>query len=107
MTFCIFHRHRVCLVDRVDLICSLYSWREGFGSSSLSILPLGFNCGFISSSVSHPQGFVPEAALEALGVHPSEGQVWRRCRCLGWRASGSTKYSGELMGRAAGKFLLY
>ena len=50
MTFYIFHRHRVCLVDRVDLICSLYSWWEGFGSSSLATLPLGFNCGFISTS---------------------------------------------------------
>ena len=39
-------------------------------------------------------------------VCPSEGQVWRKCRCLGWRASGSTKCSGELMGRAAGNFLL-
>ena len=26
MTFYIFHRHRVCLVYHVDLICSLYSW---------------------------------------------------------------------------------
>ena len=42
-----------------------------------------------------------------ISVCPSEGQVWRRCSCLGWRVSGSTKYSGELMGRAAGKFLLY
>ena len=25
MAFHIFHRHRVCLVDRVDLICSLYN----------------------------------------------------------------------------------
>ena len=49
MTFYIFHRHRVCLIDRVDLICSLYSWWECFGSSSLVILPLGFNCGFIST----------------------------------------------------------
>ena len=44
------HRHRVCLVDRVDLICSLCSWWEGFGSSPLAALPLGFNCGFISTS---------------------------------------------------------
>ena len=51
MTFYIFHRHRVCLVDHVDLICSLYSWWEGFGSFSLATLPLGFNCGFISTSV--------------------------------------------------------
>ena len=50
MTFYIFHRHRVCLVDRVGLICSLYSWWEGFGSSSLATPPLGFNCCFISTS---------------------------------------------------------
>ena len=50
MALYIFHRHRVCLVDRVDLICSLYSWWEGFGSSSLVTLPLGFSCGFISTS---------------------------------------------------------
>ena len=41
---------KVCLVDHVDLICSFYSWWEGFGSSSLATLPLGFNCGFISTS---------------------------------------------------------
>ena len=69
MTFYIFHRHRVCLVDHVDLICSLYSWWEGFGSSSLATLPLGFNCGFISiSACGSPLGFVPEAALEDLGL---------------------------------------
>ena len=50
MTFYIFHRHRVCLVDHVDLICRLYSWWEALGSSSLATLPLGFNCGFISTS---------------------------------------------------------
>ena len=50
MTFYIFHRHRVWLVDHVDLICSLYSWWEGLGSSSLGTLSLGFNCGFISTS---------------------------------------------------------
>ena len=46
----IFHRHRVCLVDCVDLIHSLYSWWEGFGSYSWATPPLGFNCGFISNS---------------------------------------------------------
>ena len=65
MSFYIFHRHRVCLVDHVDLICSLYSWWEGFGSSSLATLPLGFNCGFISTSAC---GLAPEPALEALGL---------------------------------------
>ena len=69
MSFYIFHRHIVCLVDHIDLICSLYSWWEGFGSSSLATLPLGFNCGFISTSdVDCPLGFVPEAALEDLGL---------------------------------------
>ena len=43
-----FHRHRVCLVDCVGLICSLYSWWEGFGFSSLATLCLDFSCGFIS-----------------------------------------------------------
>ena len=47
----IFHRHKVCLVDCVDLICSLYHWWEGFEFSSLAILPLGFNCGSVSTSV--------------------------------------------------------
>ena len=50
MTFYIFHRHRVFLVDCVDLIFILYSWWEGFGSSSLATLPLGLNYGFISTS---------------------------------------------------------
>ena len=36
MTFYIFHRHRVCLVDRVDLICTCIA----DGSSSLATLPL-------------------------------------------------------------------
>ena len=72
MGFYIFHRHGVSLVDHVDLICSLYSWWEGFGYSSLATLLLGFKCGFISTSVcgpSHiPLGFAPEAALEDLGL---------------------------------------
>ena len=50
MYFYIFHRQRVCLVGHVDLICSLYSWWDCFGSYSLEIPPLGFNCGFISTS---------------------------------------------------------
>ena len=33
MIFYIFHRHRVCLVDHVDLICILYKWSKGLGSS--------------------------------------------------------------------------
>ena len=69
----IFHRHRVCLVDHVDLICSLYSWWEAFGSSSLATLPLSFNCGlFPPLHVGHPLGFAPVAALEDLGL-----PLWR------------------------------
>ena len=95
MGFYIFHRHRVCLVDRVDLICSMYSLWEGFGSSSLATLPLGFNCGFISTSAcGSSSGVCSEAALEGLGL-PSEGQMWRWCGCLGGRGSGSTRYSEE------------
>ena len=45
-----FHRHRVSLVDHVDLIGSLYSWWEGIGSSSLATVPQGFNCSFICTS---------------------------------------------------------
>ena len=41
----LFHSHRVCLVDCVDLICSLYGWWEGFGSSSLPHCP-GFQLWF-------------------------------------------------------------
>jgi len=68
MSFYILHRHRVCLVDHVDLICSLYNWWEGFGSSSSATLPLGFSCAFISKCVGRPLGFAPEAALEDLGL---------------------------------------
>ena len=50
LSFYIFHRHRVCLVDHVDLICRLYNWWECLGFSSLATLPLGFNCGLISIS---------------------------------------------------------
>ena len=59
----------VCLVDRVDLICSLYSWWEDFESSSFAILP------WVSIVVLVPLlhvgralGFAPEAALEDLGL---------------------------------------
>ena len=76
MAFYIFHRHRVCLVDHVDLslvdhvdlICSLYSWWEGFGSSPLVTLPLDFNYSFISTSTCGlSNGVCPEVALEDLG----------------------------------------
>ena len=48
--FYVLHRDRVCVVDHVNLMCSWYSWWKSFWSSSLITLPLGFNCGFISTS---------------------------------------------------------
>ena len=39
-------------------------------------------------------------------VCPCEGQVRRWCSCLGRRGSGSTRYSGELVPRAAGNKVL-
>ena len=69
MTFYIFHKNRVCLVDHVHLICSLYSWWKDFESSSLATLPLGFNYGFISTSTwGVSLGFAPEASLEDMGL---------------------------------------
>ena len=69
MIFYVFHRHKVCLVDRVDLICSWYSFWEGFGSSSLATLPLYFNCGLLPRlHVGCPMGLAPEASLEDLSL---------------------------------------
>ena len=69
MSFYIFYIDRVSLVDCVDLICSLYSWWEGFGSSFLAILPLGLIVVlFLPLHVGRPLGFAPEAALEDLGL---------------------------------------
>ena len=69
MSFYIIHKHRVCLVDRVDLICSWYSWWEGFGSSSLATLPwISIVVLFSPLYVGCPLGFAPEAALEDLGL---------------------------------------
>ena len=69
MSCYIFYSHRVCLVDRVDLICSLYSCWEGFGSSTLATLPLCFNCDLLPPlHVGCPMGLAPEAALEDLGL---------------------------------------
>ena len=69
MIFYVFHRHKVCLFDHVGLTCSLYSWWEGFGSSSLATLPLCFNCGLLPPlHVGCPMGLAPEADLEHLGL---------------------------------------
>ena len=82
MTFYIFHRNRVCLVNCVDLICSLYSWWESFGSSSLTTLPQGFNCDFISIyACGSSTGVCPWGCPGGLGFAPV------RARCGGGAAA--------------------
>ena len=82
MTFYIFHRHRVCLVDHVDLICSLYSWWEGLGSSSLATLPLCFNCSFISTSARGSS-----TGVSSRGCPGGPGFAPVRARCGGGAAA--------------------
>ena len=101
MSFYIFHRHRVCLVDHADLICSLYSWWEGF-ESFLSHTAPGFQLWFyfhLCTGVVH-WGLLLRLPWRTW-VCPCEGQVWRWCSCLV-----STRYSGELAARAAGNLVL-
>ena len=82
MNFYILHRHRVCLVGCVDLICGLYSWWEGFGSSSLATLPLDFSCGFISTSTCGPS-----TEDSFLGCPGGLGFAPVRARCGGGAAA--------------------
>ena len=106
MSFYIFHRHRVCLVEHVDLICSLYSWWEGFGSSLKSTVP-GFQLWFnfhLCMWVFHWGLFL--RLPWKTWVCPCEGQVWKWCSTLNCRGSGSTRYSGGLAARAAGNTVL-
>ena len=65
----IYSTDRVCLVDCVDLICCLYKWWEGFGSSSLVTLPwVSIVVLFPPLHGDCPLEFAPEAALEDLGL---------------------------------------
>jgi len=106
VSFYIFHRHRVCLVDRVDLICSWYSWCEGFVSYSLATLPLGFNYGFISTSACGLS-----TGVCSWGCPGGLGFASVRARCGGdvaaW-VTGVLAAAGtrELWARAAGKIVL-
>ena len=94
MTFHMFHRLRLCPADRVDLICSWYSWWEGLG-----LLPQP-HCPWVSIVVlCHLCMWVVRWGLLLrlpwrTWVCPCEAQVWRWCSCLGRRGSGSTRYSG-------------
>ena len=81
LSFYIFRIHKVCLVDRVDLICSLDNWWEGL-RSSLDALPLGFNCGFISTSVGRSS-----TALYSWGCPGGLGSAPVRASCGGGAAA--------------------
>ena len=102
MTFYIFHRHRVCLVDHVDLTCSLLQLVRWFWVFLLSHTAPGFQLWFyfhLCMWVVH-WGLLLMLPWRTWVCH-YEGQVWRWCSCLGCRGSGSTRYSGELVARAA------
>ena len=86
VSFYIFHRHGICLVDHVDLICSLYSWWEGLGVFFLSHTAPGFQLLFyfhLCMWVMHWGLFLrlPWKTWDC----PYEGQIWRWCSCLGHR----------------------
>ena len=79
VSFHIFHRHRVCLVYCEDLICSLYSWWESFGYSSLATLSLDFNF-HLCIWVVH-WGLLLRLSWRTW-VCPREDQMWRSRRGL-------------------------
>ena len=63
--------HRVCLVDHVDLTCSMYSWLEGFESSSVATLPrVSIVVLFSPLHVGCPLGFSSGGCPEGLGSAP-------------------------------------
>jgi len=96
-----------CLIV-CNIISSLYSWWEGFASFSLATLPLGFNCGFTSTSVcGSSTGVCSWGCPGGLGFAPV------RVKCGGGAAAwvageglGSTRYSEELVPKAAGNTVL-
>ena len=107
VSFHIFNRNKVCLVDCVDLIWSLYSWWEGLGSSSLATYAPVFQMWFyfyLWMWVIH-WGLLVRVPWRTW-VWPCEGQVWRWCSCLGHRGSRSTRYSGGLVAREARNIVL-
>ena len=78
MTFYIFHRHTVCLVDHVDLICNLYSWWEGFWVFFLSHTAPGFQLWFYFHLYMWAVHWGLLLRLPwRTRVCPCEGQVWR------------------------------
>ena len=107
MAFDIFHRHRVCLVDHVDLICSLYLVGR-FWVFFLSPTAPGLQLWFYF----HLYMWVVHWGLLLRlpwrpWVCPCEGQVWRWGSCFSCRGSGSIRFSGELVARSAGNIVLW
>ena len=113
LSFCIFHRHRVCLVHHVDLICILSSWWKSFWFSSFTTLPLEFSRVFISTSACGsstgvcswgcPRGFGSApvrtrcGGLQLLGSQgPWEHQVLRGAGDHGHRRYGTIKVFSTL-----------
>ena len=91
-----FHRHRLCLVDHVDLIFSLIVQLVGrFWVFFLSNSAPGFQLWFYF----HLYLWVVHWGL-LLRLHwrtwvcPCEGQLWRWCSCLGCRGSGTQGTQG-------------
>ena len=106
MSFYIFHRHIVCLVDCVDLISNFYSWWKGFASSSLVTLPLGFNGGFISTSACGSSTGVCSRGCPR-GIGPALcGPGVEVVQLLEFQGFWQTRYSGELVARVAGNIVL-
>ena len=106
VTFYVLHRHRVCLVDCVDLTCTSYNWWEVwvfFLSHTAPGIQLWFYFHLFMWVVHW--GLLLRLPWRTL-VCPCEGQVWRWCSCLGHRDSGSTRYSGELAVRTAENIVL-
>ena len=67
MTFYIFHRHRVCLVDHIDFNLYLVKLVGRFGVFFLSHPWVSIVILFPPPHVSRSLGFAPETALEDLG----------------------------------------
>ena len=95
MSFYIFHRHRFCLVDHVDLICSFVQLVGRFWVFFPSHTAPGFQLWLyfhLCMWVIH-WGLLLRLPWRTW-VCPGEGQVWSSWSCLGRRGFGSTKYSG-------------
>ena len=87
---------RVYLIDHIDLICSLHSCWEGFGSFSLVTIPLCFTCSFIyTSACESPIGVCSWGCLWGLSSAPVRNQcgcvaaVWVTGALGAWDTQGS------------------